>query len=299
MTTLKEQYAELVALAQLYLLQEHPSGSWLTADSDTFNYFKRYALQTQQKRSAPTPPPRQQPSPEAVPAIEQTTAPVESAAPHTHKQPPTPPAPADTPKDPVLTPPTRLMKDPLNTAGPTKKAPKEVSTGFILEPLTEIPTLNDSELKKAFLERFPFVNWLEVPVKDLHTAEASPQTAANIVILLYSEAGKTLAFMHNLAKAIQLTTGNVEVISASQIEAENGWEEFLKSKKLRLIITSYGGAQSLPGLMTYAKESPKQGNHYFGKVPACLLSDVNIYLKEPQLKLPLWQSIQSLYHHGK
>lgn len=296
MPSLTDCYSELAAAARLYLLQEHISGSWIATDPETHAYFRAYALEQQQKQA--TVKVERAPSSARTEPLKHNPRPIERI----HET----PSIKDTPKEEDQNPSEKLnIRDDRLSEPPqdikqettTKKPPKEASKSFVLEPMTQAPPIDYFEIKKVFLEKFPRLTWLETPLSDSQARELL-KTSAEIIILTYHESGKSLAFIHHLANAIQQLLGNVEVISAYRLEKENGWEEFLKNKNLRLIITSYAGAQSLPGLMNFFRESPKQG-HYFGKIRSCLLSDINTYLREPQLKPPLWQSIQSLLNNGK
>lgn len=305
MTTKQERYAELVALAQLYLLQEHDPKAWLPTDAETFKYFKAYAQEKKQKQAAAVNASTQVPaSRPALPIRPPLPIPLSSAAPkeasrNSLAQPTAQPeevaaqAPS-APQEEVRC----SLPEPKPIETPLKNTPSEPPKSFRLEPFVEIPAANDAELKKIFLEKFPGVSWLETPLPDLPAQEQSRTTSAEIVILVYKETGKSLQFLQNFANAIQTSFGKAEIVSAAKIERLNAWEDFLNSNPLRLIVTSYAGAQSLPGLMKHFRESPKQGHLFFGKIHAVPLTDINLYLREPQLKRPLWQSIQSLLSRG-
>ncbi len=64
-----------------------------------------------------------------------------------------------------------------------------------------------------------------------------------------------------------------------------------QSPDLRLVIASDYDLYLQPELMKVYREAPQQGKHYLNKTPLLLLSDLSLYLKEPQLKSLLWRAI--------
>ena len=66
---------------------------------------------------------------------------------------------------------------------------------------------------------------------------------------------------------------------------------FWNSSNLRLIIASDYGLYLQPKLMAYYREVTQQGKHFVNNIPLLLLSDLALYLKEPQLKSLLWRAI--------
>lgn len=295
MTSPQEKYNELLALTKAYLQGEFKPGSWISTDAETFQHFKSYALQMQRKGQTAVHAP---PSPAQSRPVS-TVQPLRPVAPT-----PTPPVPAESPQYlPVDEAPPKNVQEQILQPAPIeelpKKAPKETTKGFMLEPMQEGSTVDYAELKSIFTEKFPAVPWRDTPPQDTAAQEPLKRKDPEVIILSYNESGKGLAFIHNMGRALRVLVGHVEIVPAVNIEKNGQWEELMKNKSLRLIITGYAGAQSTPGLMKHFKESTKQGRHFLGKIPICLLSDIDIYLREPHLKLPLWQSIQTLLLDGK
>lgn len=285
MTTPRKCYAELIALAQLYIFQEYSRGQWIETDRETFERFKAHALKGMQKTAVPPRPIAPLP-PDKVEVSKPLSANIQSPAAKPTEAEKAAPAPPQAALE------ASLPEEKASAPQKTEITPKR----FKLEPMTEAPPLDYSELRKLLNEKFPNISLLPIP----ECAASMPKSEnPQVILLTFQENGRHLAFIQNLAKAVQLTLGPAKTIAAASIENEGKWDEFLKTKGLRLIIASYSGLQTLPGLMRYFKESPKQGRHYLDRLPVCLLSDIEIYLKEPQLKLPLWQSIQALLKHGK
>ena len=117
------------------------------------------------------------------------------------------------------------------------------------------------------------------------------QTIPPVVILSFRGEEKELAFLKNVAHAISLRLAPARVIQASKWEKENGWQAITHSPDLRLVIASDYDLYLQPELMKVYREAPLQGKHYLNKTPLLLLSDLSLYLKEPQLKSLLWRAI--------
>lgn len=93
MTSVKEQYAELLALTRLFLLQEHAPNERLLADAECYRYFRDYAMQKaaaqpQNSAARPAPVPTPPQAPQAFPA----PRPMPAQPPALASPPPAPPA---------------------------------------------------------------------------------------------------------------------------------------------------------------------------------------------------------------
>lgn len=306
MLSFKEQYAELVALAQLYFFQEYPTGGFLNAERETYQYFKEYAI-SQKKISSPqieNSPPSIDPSIHKNQPVKNSIQLGVGISQHRNTYVKTSPEPGEKLRveeeehiKPQLekTPPQELLSQQIE---PVKKNLKKRPDKFIPEAIKNTPELDYAELRQIFMEKFPHIPVLDEIPSGSNNLPPKLSDIVQVIILTYHENDNTRTFIQNLANAITTHLGPVQILDAEQTEKANGWEDLIKKNGLRLIISSYAGMQSFPGLMKHFKEA-KNGCHLIGKTPICLLSDINIYLKEPHLKRPLWQSIQSLYHHGK
>jgi hypothetical protein len=286
MRSFQDQYQELVAFAQLYLFQEYTVEEWLIADSKTHQEFREYARQQKsQSASAPLPIPLKVENP-TTPAITPPTV----KSPPTYVEKPKNSIQASLPKSPPSPPP---LSSPQTV--PAFQASNKL---FNLEPLSGKTEIDFSSIRKYMQEKCPNQLILnEIPsdteAKKIKNQWQMPATEPEIIILAYNEGPKQLIFLENIAKAIQQLSVHAVVISAHKIEQEKGWESLLKSGRLRLVISSHHGMQILPGLMKHYNEIAKQGKQFLDRIPLCLLTDVSIYIKEPKLKIPLWQSIKN------
>lgn len=296
MTSIQERYNELLTLTQVYLFREFSLKDTQVANPETFHFFKKKLAsapslipipqhkQNQQplqpsasQRNAPLPPapyPRQEPSKPPSDTILQPKAasPVKTAAPLIDEVPPT----------------IAEDKSPVKSAGS-----KEVA----LTPLPSSSTQRDQrEFWQLFQTQFPTTPLSEaVPAdtiaKKIKDAWLNEQMIPPIIILSFHDGEKHLAFLKNIARAVSLRLAPARVISAPKIEQEKKWEAMLSSTGLRLVIASDYGLYMQPGLMKNYREVPQQAKHYLNNIPLLLLSDLSLYLKEPQLKPLLWRAI--------
>lgn len=291
MTQIRDEYLELVSLTKQYILQEKKSTDWVESESETYQYFKKQALEKKGQVVAPVAPP----------------APVVAK-----------PAPAFTvPKPPVVSPPEPVQSPqqikpivqevviPIVSAPvvETPPAPKveaktvaKKGSSFELEPFGPPPVHDLGDLRKIVLEKFPQQQILDEPPSDLAARQingAWQKQASSIAVLIlsFNEPPKQKAFLANLAKAINVTIAPAVVVNAHKFEAEKSWGDVLKSADLKLVIATDYGIYALPELMKHYRDQPREAKHFLDKTPLCLLSDLSIYLKEPRLKPSLWKAI--------
>lgn len=112
-----------------------------------------------------------------------------------------------------------------------------------------------------------------------------------ILILSFHDREPQLTFLNHIAHAISLRLAPAQVLLASQIEKEKGWEKLLSSTQTKLVIAPDYDLYSQPQLMQFYREVPQQGKHFLKQIPLLLLSDLSLYLKDPQLKPLLWRAI--------
>ncbi|MFQ5728817.1 MAG: hypothetical protein ACE5GN_00460 [Waddliaceae bacterium] len=157
------------------------------------------------------------------------------------------------------------------------KEPSKPSLSFELTPPGSPPTTDFSDIRQVLSKKFPSQKILDDLPDDTAAKQIRRQWADNKknpeIILLYSnEPAQQRSFLSNLAKAIDVCVGSSSVVSANDPNLEN----LLKSPKLRLILCS--------GAHLNAIDS--------GKTATLALSDLNDYLKNPQLKAELWKKLK-------
>ena len=306
---LQVKYAELVALTQLFLLQEYPLDKRIPAESASFEYFKQYALRQRQQGQAKslTQAPMAPPSPVII--SEPVYAPTVKAAAPLPK-----PQPLNTPSVIIATEPPPIAaqlpkREPTVTVTPISKveappAPKTIekkkSTGLLeLQPM-DPPTAADlNEMRTLVREHVPSHVLLDaVPddslAKQLLGGWKQQVQAPAVMILTFNDPDKQMDFISNVTKAIRLCLAPAQMMPADKIERDKEWDRWLQSSGLRLILASDYGIYAMPELMKHYKEDSRTAKRYLGKVPLLLLPDISVYLKEPSLKPSLWRALSEI-----
>lgn len=300
MTPIKKCYAELLALTQVFLLREYSPKEVKTVDPAVFGFLQR-KMKTSSLNQTRSP---SKPIPSILPAS--TVPRATTNPPSTEPRPPeTPPEPIPSPK-PEPRPPNPLPPPTQPEPSPTEPQPpiiqdKVNKTNFHskelnLETLAVPQAREQREFWKIFPTLFPELRLCESIPSDsvaqkLKNAWLNDQVIPPVIILSFHQEEKQLNFLKNLAQAISLRLAPARVLSASKGEKENGWENILNSPHLRLVIASDYGLYMQPALMRFYREMPQQGKHFLNHIPLLLLSDLALYLKEPQLKPLLWRAI--------
>lgn len=288
-------YRELLALTQIYLHREYPRHAIKTMEPTAFAYFNKKPVPAISLQS------NHQPKPAPLPSSQPLK--MQAQPPPSFSPPASPKPPASAPihiESATAAPPMKSEKKaappPLSPVPQKESKPPMHAKGLALEPFAAQASQDLSEFWKLHRQVLP-----EVPLHETIPADGvalkvknswlNDQTIPPVVILSFRGEEKELAFLKNVAHAISLRLAPARVISASKWEKENGWEGMTHSPNLRLIIASDYDLYLQPELMKVYREAPQQGKHYLNQTPLLLLSDISLYLKEPQLKSLLWRAI--------
>lgn len=346
MKLVKDYYAELLSLTQLFLLREHSLKDVKMVDPAIIDFFQRKAKPSSSSSTLK----KVQPAPIPIPEVQKNKNPTYPAPPPPpdsrslhQKSPSSQPLTSPAQPDPVLPPQPPVNQDQdghpsvnLNafsrdcdtpaaqfrdeghiksispssqncSVGTPECPPKgsqsdrkiyEMNRGkeFHLEPLAPPSPQENSEWWNLSQTLFP--EWMlsktipsDAIAQKNKNAWLRSQEISPVIILSFHDNEQRQTFLKNIAQAISLRLAPAQVISVSQIEKENGWENTLNSPQLRLIIASDYGLYLHPKLMHLYREIPQQGKHFLNQTPLLLLSDLSLYLKEPQLKPLLWRAI--------
>lgn len=302
MISTRERYAELLALTKHYLLQEFQPSDKLLAESESYSYFKAYALQNQKKAnpvkfvektvaslpSIPTPEPK---------AFEKFEKPkITQAA----ESPPNPKIEVTQTKQASPTSfnlETAVQGDKMMQGFDSKNSvnlpPSTAVSRFKLEMPAPTQTTDFTELRKIMHEKLPRIQWIDHPPDDTEAKELAnrwtqTKQAPQVIILSFDEPPKHQLFLSNIAKALKLFGFHVIIANATKM-AQN-----LNSKELKLIIACSSHFFHLTELQKHYREDSKDGRHYLGDHLLLLLSDLGFYLKEPALKQSLWKALKEL-----
>ena len=294
MKSIKSHYADLLSLTQLLLLREAFSSNVKMVDPAILSFFQTKAnlssLPLAKKMAQP-------PLSASVKPIESAKAPISHVSPIAtpiHARPSKPHLETSSLQAlPAIIQP-EPMTSPFQSLVTQDKSSK--TKGFSLEPLVGSAPQEGGELWNLCQTLFP--NWVlsktipsDAMAQRNKNAWLKNQEISPVTILSFHDNEQQLTFLKNIAHAISLRLAPARVLSASKLEKENGWENILHSPHLRLVIASDYGLYLHPKLMHFYREVPQQGKHFLNKVPLLLLSDLSLYLKEPQLKPLLWRAI--------
>jgi hypothetical protein len=292
MTSVKKFYSELLSLTQLFLLREYQLTDVKYVDPSTLVFFhQRMKPLPPLNRASQKPKPQIPLSPLTTPQPRISTIPPLSDSTPPQEPEPLPPIPVP----PLPQPPSPEPRPPIiqDKSNKTNRDAKVIA----LEPLTVAPVAQDnSEFWKLFPLLFPDLNLCETMPSDavaqkLKNVWLHNQAIPPVIILSFQNDEKELAFLKNLAQALSLRLAPARVLSAPKFEKEKAWKNILKSPPLQLVIASDYGLYLQSGLMEFYRTDLQQGKHFLNDIPLLLLSDLSLYLKEPQLKSLLWRAV--------
>ncbi len=279
--TALEKYRELITLTRDYLKQEHSDNERLFVTATDFLYFYDYAVKKKKAAipiSAPTAPKKEEPAfkVEEPPRPSLKTAPALEVI--AKKQP------TVTSRPPL----------PLPAIDTSKSAPSSSKEDLFFIPASpaSIVKENTSELFKLIATSLPHLHLVNEPPDDsqarLIANTWQQKRTPQVIILSFDEIQTHLEFLQNVAKAIHGRGYSVEVIKIGK----EATLDPLFEEKLQLIIGNDSSLHTFPNLSKHYRESTKSGKHYLKEIPLLLLSDISFYLKEPSLKLSLWNAIK-------
>lgn len=296
MTTTKERYTELLALTQLFVLREHSPQTVHLTDPSTHAFFQKWGSPSPlKKREAlpatpiravtlpPDPPLRPPETPPLSPPPDPIPAPIK-------------PDPVPPPTQPEPTQPPIVHHKPQQAEQTSSLKTRLEPLSFKLEPLPTSPVFDKRESWQLMQSLFPQLELREKIPSDalaqkMKKSWAHDQIIPPVILLSFHDQEPQLTFLKNLAQAISLRLAPARVLSAPKLEKEQQWETLFASPGLRLVITSDYELYLQPQLMRYYREVPQQGKHFLNQIPLLLLSDLTLYLKQPQLKALLWRAI--------
>lgn len=324
MKSISDTYAELISLTQLYLLREHSLKEIKIVDPTIIDFFKIREKKTQTASTSkniqqPTLNSTLKPNPTSTPTPSQSirqhpnaphtmtsrvsqqlpqsnSSPLVSNAAHTESLPLQSEVATPSPQTSLPIQP-QTPESPPSLQTPPSSQNKEVKRKeFALEPLVAPPPQDHREWWDVSRSLFPQWNLhTSIPSDEIalknKNAWLRKQEISPVVILSFQDNEQQLTFLKNIAQAITLRLAPAQVISATRIEKENGWENILNSTQLSLMIASDYGLYLHPKLRQFHREVPSQAKHFLNQTPLLLLSDLNLYLKDPQLKPLLWRAI--------
>lgn len=304
--SLTTRYNELLSLTQIYLHREYKAKDFRLATPASRVYFQNKVVAQKPVRAAQRPEPPRSPS-LGTQNTQQSTPKQQTSSPQNLPRAsfPDPNPPQTEPRIPPETPTPQPNPAPKPPEQPKPNQDPQIPNlksqfgkkSFTLEPLSApAPYQMDPHHKEIITSKFPHLQIYETIPDDtvarkLKNAWQKDQTIPPVLILTFIQDEQHLIFLKNIAKAISLCHTPARVISGLKIEAEKKWDKLVESSGVKLIISCDYGFFLQPGLKQYYREEPQQGKHFIGNISLLLLSDLNLYLEQPQLKPLLWQAI--------
>lgn len=286
MNMLKDQYGELVDLAELYLLQEYTRKDRISCSLDDFNFFKKFinikkttpsassqhSPNPKQPTSPASPPP---PTPKSTESIASKNEPKTSLPNTQHPSLSSPPDPSPATKNKLNTPTPQVM--------PNK-------TPLTLDPLAAPKVPDFSEMKQLVKTLAPGLKIYE----ETQIPLISP--TVKILVLFLPSTSSSKELLENMAKAISTHIAPTQLIDANSFETANAWSRLLQIPTLKLIIIPEMHCQQLPGL--YALMKKENSQNFFQAIPGLLIPSPEALSQDPQLKQALWNTIKSFHKLG-
>lgn len=186
--------------------------------------------------------------------------------------------------------PSDTLKPPLHLpSNKLKTAPKPIK----LEKIEATTTTHSLSIKKHLLSLDPSLPLVDLVPSDIKAKERLKRGVClyATAILVFENDREKLNFLKNLEKTITNKFQPAKLFNAHPIEKENGWESFLSSKSLKLIIATDHEIFHAKNLMKLYKELPNQSKRMVKDIDLFLLPDINLYFKQPILKRSLYKAL--------
>lgn len=192
------EYLELLEGVRSYLSEEYPKGTFLCADKENWEVLHRQLLPTRRVLSPPQKAPsavkpQMPPHPSPLPQSKAPLSPLPSTA---------------RPATPRVEPPP-----------PKKPVEEKISRSLYLSERPTPGSLDFTEWKKIFLDKFPHIPLVESPLAD--------QTEKVVITIVHGAASpEELHFLENVARSCHLLLGKTKVIAVEQFKSEQGGKFF-------------------------------------------------------------------------
>ncbi len=280
MNSAQQEFRELLSLSLSHILDHFRPEEDICTDSETYDFYQKFQsppLKTTQEKTI-------QPSsfspPAAGPAqtfVKSAPAPNNVAGSDLKK---TPEVPSGTPSAPIpITEGSRVYS----------KTPDPSLFTFTLDPMSVPKEYDLTKIQKEMSQIFP-----QLEIIDKIPEYTGPQPVQNratglpeVIFLTFSESPEEKEFLKKVADAVTARFCSAAVYSAFHIESKNKWADMFRLKGLRFIVASESGILSMPNLLAYYRRPQR----YLGGLPVLLISDPEVYLRQPELKHSLWQAI--------
>lgn len=210
---------------------------------------------------------------------------------------PTPqPAPITAPRPPVI---IEKHAEPAPILKPKPSSPPKIEVvASPIKPKEGPSTDFSEEIKKQLQKLLPHVTVVrDVPSDDEATLISEswkqPTKYASVLIFSFSESPETEKFLFNVKKAIEAHFCSCAIIDTKTWEDKKEWDAFFTIHNPKLIISSPEVFKTKQ-LLTYYKENVSSKERFLHSHPFMLLLSLSTYIKQPEQKKVLWNSLCNL-----
>lgn len=282
MTSLSDQYLELIALTEFFLLQNFSRDQRLFSSQENYEFFKQLA---QVKGPHQTQPLQHRTPVQQKPNAAVAYQPVQAAE-TVKKEPVTPLHEAPKQIMPVKVEEKESEKEIIQA--PQKQG--QLKPSLELDPLVKSLPIDLSDIRNIMMEKFPHQKIIDSPPNDelakkISNAWSQEIKIPPILILSLNESPMHKAFLENLATALTIYFGEAKFFLMDDLECV----KIFNSKDLRFIIANRQTISASSELNKHYREA--EGKSFINQIPLFLLSDTQAYLKEPRLKATLWKAL--------
>lgn len=281
-----QQYQEVIAFTQLYLLQEHKLEERMLCSTESYAYYKEFATKmrsskTQVSKSAPIP---------------TSTVPVISNEPVVSKKIISSPS-VEKPKENTFS----ISTIPLETPAPIvireKKTEEKTQTtqtfSFQLQPFEDRSSSQKENFRKLiqqYVPNFPLLD--DIPcdqtAKALSLQWQQKHQNPAIVMIIADQSNAMNRFLNDLAHALRFKSSSLTCLSCQQYEVE--FNQLSRSSTLKFVISTPQLLERLPHLKQHLKNDEK-GKQYLGSARIILLKRCERYFQDFLQKKRLWQML--------
>lgn len=117
---------------------------------------------------------------------------------------------------------------------------------------------------------------------------------ASVLIVSFENQKSSVDFLKNLSEAINQLLVPATWIDGTSIEKEKKWELILESSSLKFMILPPLEIWKKTSLIKWYRENSHTEKSFLNNVPIFLMNNISSYLKNPQEKRLLWNTLNSL-----
>ena len=254
-----EAMLEVIALTELYLIQEYGWNGSIQVDRDSLSLFNFPKLSPKQKNPVQL---QKANPPSSVAQVPLTDIPIQKKPEPPVQQPPPLALPKSTSAKPAPSPSPEPLKGEIR--GKT----------IVLEPMPAASPPKFDQMQKIVGQLFPQLVFSAPPLFQRKTSGLS--SSVEVLFVQFDESASQQLFIRNIVKAISQCLAPAAVLAAAQVT------DSLSEHRLRLLIADPAKVASYPLLTTFLEKE---------KIPLFPIEHLGEYMQNPKKKAELWQQL--------